>query len=621
LDTRIKGDGRLLTELAPVGQDVRRARLYAPAPGPRRPLTVLNVRLYRTAWLVAGVALVVALLTLQTPDPGPEPSLPPTIDGQAVLELDRTLASTAPERAAGSGEDLRAARFVQNQLAQVPGDAAPGRRKRQVQVQEFQALRDGRPVALQNVYLVVPGVPDGSVPGGIVVVAPRDTPVGVSGGTSASAVLVRLARASATTRHQRPHLFVSTDGSTIGNAGLRWFLRRFSAFPLSAVIVLDAPGEADGDRVHVWSAGRSDRQTLGLGNLAERSIERVGGRPQGPPGITGQLLRLAVPQTFGEQGAAIAAGLPAVTLSGRSESPLREGATPTAERLALVANAAEDLLNVLDATQGIPAADGSLRFAGKFLRPTIARLALLLLMLPVLVLTLDIVARRRRARAPLADGLRLVALRVVPLGVGLVAAHLLCLGGLLPRPAAGVPPIPADARFGALSGLAIVLAIGAGFLGWRATRRAARRIRVSGAAETAAALAALSVLLVVLWVVSPYALVLAVPAAHAALLASGVRYPWQLPGLVVLLVLPFAALVFSIAGVLNSNALFAGWYLACTAAAGARGAVGLLLGVLVAACVWSIIARVVESALAGDIRPESRRRGPGGGPRRPRRPA
>jgi hypothetical protein len=42
---------------------------------------VLNLRLYRTCWLVAGVALVVALLTLQTPEAGPEASLPSTIDG------------------------------------------------------------------------------------------------------------------------------------------------------------------------------------------------------------------------------------------------------------------------------------------------------------------------------------------------------------------------------------------------------------------------------------------------------------------------------------------------------------------------------------------------------------
>jgi hypothetical protein len=576
---------------------------------------MLNIRLYRTSWLVAGVALIVALLTLQTPDPGPEPSLPSTIDGQETLLLESQLRSIAPERPPGSAANLRAARFVEGQLAQVPGATAPGGQKNRVQKQDFQALRDGEPVALQNVYLVVPGVADGRVPGGVVVVAPRDTPAGVSAGSSATAVMLRLARASGTTRHQRPHLFVSTDGSTIGNAGLRWFLSRFSAFPISAVVVLDAPGEENGDRIHIWTGGRTDRQALGLGNFAGRSVERVGGRADGPPSINGQLPRLAVPQTFGEQGAAIEAGLPAVTLSARSESPLREGREPTAERLELVANATGDLLNVLDATPAIPAADGSLRFAGKFLRPTLARFALLLSMLPVLVLALDIVARQRRARVPLGDGLRAVGLRVVPLAAALGAAHLLAIGGLLPRPAAGAPPLPADARFGALAGLAIILCAAAALLGRRATRRAARRIRASGAAEGTAALGAMAIVLIALWILSPYALILAVPIAHAALLATGARQPWHLAALGGLALLPLLAMVLHIAGILNSNAPFAVWYLFATSANGSRGATGVLLALLFTACVWAIVALVAEQASKSALGT-----GPRGRPRRPRRP-
>ena len=84
---------------------------------------MLNARLYRTCWLVAGVALVVALLTLETPDPGPEPVLPSDIDGQTTLLLDREMASIAPERAAGSGPDQAAARWVRDQLAGVFAEA------------------------------------------------------------------------------------------------------------------------------------------------------------------------------------------------------------------------------------------------------------------------------------------------------------------------------------------------------------------------------------------------------------------------------------------------------------------------------------------------------------------
>ena len=203
---------------------------------------MLNARLYRTCWLVAGVALVVALLTLETPDQPPEPPLGSAIDGDAALTLNSQLAAVAPERAPGSGPDQAASRWIQGQLSQVPG--AAGR----VQTQDFVASDGGDQVRLQNVYLVVPGAADGRVRAGILVVAPRDTPPGVAGGTTATSVMLAMARASATSRHQRPHIFVSTDGSTIGNAGIRWFLSRFSSFPIAAAICPGRPGRGRGRR-------------------------------------------------------------------------------------------------------------------------------------------------------------------------------------------------------------------------------------------------------------------------------------------------------------------------------------------------------------------------------------
>lgn len=576
---------------------------------------MLNARLYRTCWLVAGVALVVALLTLQAPDTGPEPALPSAVDGQLVLDLDRQLAGIAPERVPGSAPDLAAARWVQDQLSQIPG--AAGR----VQVQDLEARSDRETVRLQNVYLAVPGTGGGRARSGILVVAPRDTPAGVAAGTSSTAIMLRLAQASATTRHQRPHLFVSVDGTTVGNAGMRWFLERFKAFPLAAAIVLDAPGETTGDRIHIWDAGRTDRHALGLASIAERSVERSGGRPEMVRSLTGQLLRLGVPQTFGDQGAAIAAGLPAVTLSARGESPLREGREPTAERLDLVANAANDLLAALDASPAVPGADGSLMVAGRVLRPTISRLALLLLALPVLVLALDVLARQRRAGVPLGAGLRAVARRSLPLVAGLMTAHLLVLAGLLPGTAAGSPPIPAQVPFAAAAGLAVGLSLGAAALTWVAVGRRALRRPAPPAAEGTAALGGLAVLLLVMWVLSPYAMILALPAAHAVLLATGARRGWHLPALALVGLLPLLALVSQMAGLLDSGPVFAVWYLLETAATGARGATGLVLGVLVAACVWSLGVLVAKRGVGGAGRSRPRRRArPGAGFTRPRLP-
>jgi hypothetical protein len=132
-------------------------------------------------------------------------------------------------------------------------------------------------------------------------------------------------------------------------------------------------------------------------------------------------------------------------------------------------------------------------------------------------------------------------------------------------------------------------------------RRRGRRLAASPAAEGAAALACLSVLLCALWIARPYALVLAIPAAHAALLATSARRPWHLPALAALAVAPFVVLLFSLSQVLHTNVLFTVWYLIDTSANGSRGAVGLVLGLLVATCIWSLGALVVERAVKGGL--------------------
>lgn len=551
---------------------------------------MLNARLYRTCWLVAGVALVVALLTLESPDRGPQPALGSTIDGQATLALTEYLTTVAPERPAGSGADLAAARVVEGQLAQLRGTGG------KVQTQEFQARDDGRRVNLRNVYLAIPGQGGGASRGGILVVAPRDTPAGVAAGASATAIMLRLARLSATTRHLRPHLFVSTDGSTVGNAGIRWFLSRFSSFPIAAVVVLDGLGDVEGDRIHVWSHGMDNSQSLGLAYMAESSITRAGGRPEAIPGLGNQLLRLAVPQTFGDQGAPIARDIASVTLSGRPDSPLREGARPTAARLALTANAAYDLLSVLDQPDSIPGPDAGLALAGRLVRPTVVRVCLLLLALPILVLAVDAVARLRRTRTTFRVGARSTALRAVTPLVILATAHLVTLVGLWPGTAAGWLPLPSSAGFGwaALLGTAVV--VGVAVISRWAVRRRLDVLRSPVAAEGTAGLVLFAALLVVLWLVSPFALVLALPAGHALLVASVARRPWHVWAAIGVAVLPFVALAASVAGTLDSNVLFAAWYLVDTTASGARGATGPLLAALIVGCLWAMAAFAMHHA-------------------------
>ena len=381
--------------------------LSAAAVPDRRTPTVLNARLYRTCWLVAGVALVVALLTLETPDTGPEPPLPSAIDGHGGARAhqpargDRARSGRpAPARTRRPRAGSRAS------SRRSPGPPGASRSRTCV------ADDGGQQVQLHNLYLAVPGAAGGRSRAGILVVAPRDTPSGVPAGTSSTAVMLQ------------PRACVG-HVATPAPPPVRLHRRqhgRQRGHPLVPRPLLGLP-DRGGDRPRRPGRGGGRRRPR-LDRRAHRSAgpaawaSSPSDPSSGPGGATWalrrsgrQLMRMAVPQTFGEQGAAIADDLPAVSLSGRGESPLRAGAEPTADRLALVANAANDLLLTLDAAPQVPAPDGGLALAGKLLRPTVVRLALLLLALPIIVCAIDALARMRRARVALGDGLRAVGLR------------------------------------------------------------------------------------------------------------------------------------------------------------------------------------------------------------------
>ncbi|MDX6646337.1 MAG: hypothetical protein QOK40_2064 [Miltoncostaeaceae bacterium] len=558
---------------------------------------MLNARLYRISWLIAGAALIVALLTLR-PASGsaPDPVLPPTFDGRSALALAGELALRAPERPPGSEGDVVAADWVQRMLAAVPG----GRGR--VGRQDFVVRSGGQTYHLRNVYMAVPAAPGSSLGSSVVVVAPRDTPAGVTGGTSGTAILVELARLSATTTLQHPLLVVSTDGSTLGNAGIRWFLHRFSGTAIAGAIVLDAPGEATGTKVSIWSFGRSRGRSLAMVRLAEHAIERAGGRPDGHERLLTQLLRLGVPQTFGDQGALVAAGVPAVTLAGRSDAPLRTGPPPTEARMAMVGNAAETLLGSLDAGDRVAGPTTALQLTGKVLWPGAARVLLLLLALPLLVSAVDVLARLRRARVPLVPGLRAVAWRAAPPLAGLIAAQLLVIAGALPGAAVGAPPLPDAVPFDALAGLSIALVAVAALAAWKLAGVRRQRLAATPSGEAVAALVALSALVLALWWTHPYTLALVLPIAHAGLLATAAPRRWHLGALAALALAPLAALTLLTAGQLDRNPLFAAWYLLVTAVDGARSIPGAVASILIAACVWSLARFVIFRARKGLVK-------------------
>ncbi|MCB0873958.1 MAG: hypothetical protein H6531_07375 [Actinobacteria bacterium] len=577
---------------------------------------MLNARLYRTAWLVAAVALIVALLTLQTPLPPPEPVVPASIDGSVVLDGAQELERVAPLRVAGTQDDADAADWVEQGFTaalQSTGAASTSRVRRQ----EFLARHRGQLVPMTNVYLSLPGPVSAGGRSGVIVVAPRDIGPGIRSSATTTSLLVELARLSATSSHDRPLLFVSTDGATVGNAGMRWFLAQFAGFKTAAVVVLDGVGESSDGRTYIWRRGRDGRQALAMAHLTQVALERAGIVVAPAPGASTQLALQAVPQSFGDQADAVAAGLPAITISGRPDGPQRSAPLPDAQTMGDIGNAVMQLLGTLDQVDGVAAPSHAITLAGRDLSWTMLRIMLLLVALPVLVAAVDAFARIRRAGVRLGPGVRSLLWRAGPLLVAVGVMHVAGVAGLLPPAAAGEPPLPGEVPFTGPGGLALGIALVAGVVTWRLALHTARRPAAAPAAEAAAGLVALAIVCAVAWLISPFTLLLVLPAAHAVLVATAAPRRWEVAALLVLAVLPAVWVAAAIGSVIDRDPVFSAWYLAATTGEGSRGVSAALVLVAALACLWSMAVLVVLRARKGLVaaRPPIRRR-----PRDRRRP-
>lgn len=564
---------------------------------------MLNARLYRTAWLIAGVAIIVALLTLQPPtgELGERPSVPQAAEGRLIRDVAERLRALEPRRPPGDpATEVRAADWVARQFAQLPTVGATPTAQR-VRRQEFSARIDGRLQKLVNVYVALPGSTDGIQRGGIVVMAPRDNGPGAVAGSSSTSMMLELARVLATSNRRRPMLFVSTSGSTVGNAGARWFLSRFHDFPITAVIALDGTGETAGP-LWVWSGSRAATQALGFETLTRSVVTWSGATPAPQAGLWTQLLRFAVPQTFGDQAPFVEHGIPAITLSSRPDGPPRPTDPFDADRLSQAGNVALTLVGVIDAGATVPPPASSLLFAGKEMPPTVLRVVMMLLALPLWVAAIDAFARLRRAGVRLGPGLVAVWWRSLPLVVAAFALHILALVQMLPAPSSGVPPLPREVGFGAREFMALVvvalLAVGA----WLVSRRAMRRLTGTPAGEAAAGLVVLAAVTLVAWIFTPFMLVLTLPAAHAVLAATSVRRTWQAVALAVVAIIPLLALCLSVGSQLGRNPLFSAWYLTATTAGGARGTLWPALALLLASAIVSVAILAYDRARRGLMR-------------------
>jgi hypothetical protein len=480
----------------------------------------VSTRIYRAAWLVVAVPVLVAAFSVGRPDALPPPRAQPFFDGATALQFTTDLATEVPDRSPGSPGQPKAADWVEEVL-QGYGFT--------VERQTFSAEIPGLGTEeLVNLVAAAPrtGPATAQAKRAIVVLAHRDnvgsTP-GADDNASGTGALLELARDLGSASLAHPILLVSTDGGAYGGLGAEHFAQSHPyAGRIAALVNLDSIGSGDPPRIEF--AGDTPRvPSPTLLATAGESIEAQSGLEPRRPGAIAQLVDLAFPFSFYEQAPFVSRGVPAITLTtGDSRPRSPEGDTPgnlDEERLGEIGRAAQVLVASLDESAEVASGTQSYLFFGtRLLYGWTLQLVLIAALIPFMAATVDLFARCRRRHIAVRPALRSYLSRLaVWLWLGLVFALFAAIG-LVPsgedRPigpntaAAGDWPVPALAAL-----------LGVSLLAWffvrprlTPTRSIARQEELGG---HLAAMLVLAIVALVVTAVNPYSLLFLLPSLHA----------------------------------------------------------------------------------------------------------
>ncbi len=548
---------------------------------------MVDPRIYRAALLPVLFALVLLAFSVENrPRPLTTPIAPDAFSGDRAFNRAYTartgLADRFPDRRPGSAGDAGLAGAVAAEMS-----ASPGFRVRNV-------VREAKTIDGTRSLRTVIAERTGTIDERIVVVAHRDAAGSrADAELSGTAALLEFARVFGAPRQTRRTLtLVSTSGGSGGLAGARALADALPG-PVGAVIVLGdlASRNVRAPLVTPWSNALG-ATPLQLRATVQEALRVETGSGSGPPRALTQFARFALPATFGEQGALLAAGLPSVLLSIDGDVPPRAGAPISSQRLEAFGRAALRTVTVLDAApQSRPLTPGTsssdLLTSRKVVPGWAVRLFTGALLLAVLVTATDAVAallRRREALLPwlgwtLASALPFLLVALFVLGLGAT--------GLVTAPGAPVAPGALPVELPALIAAGLVLV-----LGWIWLRPAALRVmRATG--DAAAPGAGLAVVLVALvaticvWITNPYAAAIAAPALHLWLFALAPEFRLRRGfgiAVVALGALPLAILLRALGQSLGLGFVQTCWEGLLLAAGGSISAPSVLLWSLLAGC-------------------------------------
>lgn len=479
----------------------------------------VSTRIYRAAWLVVAVPVLVAAFSVGRPDPLPEPRLRPFFDQTTAVQFTTELTSQFPDRSPGSDGARRSADWVQAQLELYEFD---------VERQVFSADIPGRGRE-QLVNLVAVSPPSGQAnvqsERAIVVLAHRDNlgrSPGAADNGSGTGALLELARDLGNASLAHPFVLVSTDGGAFGGLGAEHFANSGFADRVVTVVNLDAIGGRGRPRLE-FAADTPRVPSAALLATADATVEAQTGVAPVRSGALAQLVDLAFPFSLYEQAPFVSRGVSAVTLTtGSSRGQPPDGDTLGAldeDRIGALGRAAQNLLGSLDEAADVAGGTQSYLYLGpRIVHGWALQFVLVAALLPFLAATVDLFARCRRRRIPLRPALRSYLSR---LGVWLwlgAAFALFVAADILPsgadRPIAPDTETASDWPVVALAALAAVSA-----LVWLIVRpRLAPTRSVVREEELGGHLAAMLVLGVVALVVAavnPFSLLFVLPSLHA----------------------------------------------------------------------------------------------------------
>src|ERR671929_62274 len=329
-----------------------------------------------------------------------------------------------------------------------------------------------------------------------------------------------------------------SPGSPQALGAAQWFEQQLSAYGF----------QTHADRFSATIPGRGRVRLENLSTVAPggspdslvettalRIQEQTGSLPARPSALR-QLLDLAFPFSLYEQAPFVGRGIPAVTVTSSGDRPASAFGDSVERldqiRLAQLGRSAQELLGSLD--QGVHLAQGTSTYVylgSRLIRGWAIELVLIAALLPFFAAAVDLFARCRRRRIPLAPAFRSYLSR---LGFWLLVGgifELFRLAGAWPR-GASVPPSPQSSvatHWPVVATLGfLVVAVVAWFV---ARDRLIPRRRIGAGEEVAgytAALLALAVVSLLVVATNAFALLLLLPSLHAWLWLpqSRSKPPW-----------------------------------------------------------------------------------------------